>query len=59
MLKTKLLLGAAAVTLMLCGPALPQDPGAKSINTAGVNGAYHTLFCPPLPAAGEPYRHGD
>ena len=51
MLKTKLLFGASAATLMLFGSALAQDPGAKSINTAGVNGAYHTLFCPPLPTA--------
>jgi len=27
------------------------DGGPKSINTAGERGAYHTLFCPPLPVA--------
>jgi hypothetical protein len=27
------------------------DASGTSVNTAGVNGAYYTLFCPPLPVA--------
>jgi len=32
-------------------PVISREPGPKSINTGGENGAYHTLFCPPLPSA--------
>jgi len=39
------------VTLTFAGAALAQDVGTKSINTGGEKGAYHTLFCPPLPVA--------
>ena len=42
---------AVSMTLTLVGAALAQDSGARSINTGGEKGAYHTLFCPPLPAA--------
>lgn len=38
------------LTLTLVGAASAQE-GAKSINTGGEKGAYHTLFCPPLPDA--------
>lgn len=31
-------------------PATPA-PGAKAINTGGPQGAYHSLFCPPIPVA--------
>src|SRR5215813_3990317 len=37
--------------MMLAGAALAQDAPSKSINTGGEKGAYHTLFCPPLPVA--------
>jgi len=47
----KMLLGASAATLMLPGNALAQDADPKAINTGGEKGAYHTLFCPPLPPA--------
>jgi TRAP-type uncharacterized transport system substrate-binding protein len=40
-----------SVTLTFAGAALAQDSRAPSINTGGEKGAYHTLFCPPLPAA--------
>jgi hypothetical protein len=40
-----------SVTLTSAGAALAQDSRAPSINTGGEKGAYHTLFCPPLPAA--------
>jgi hypothetical protein len=40
-----------SVTLTFAGGALAQEWGPKSINTAGEKGAYHSLFCPPLPAA--------
>jgi hypothetical protein len=39
------------VTLTFAGAALAQDVGTKSINTGGEKGAYHALFCPPLPVA--------
>ncbi|HKD30209.1 MAG TPA: hypothetical protein VKC66_30375 [Xanthobacteraceae bacterium] len=47
---TKILTGIS-VTLTCAGAALAQDSGARSINTGGEKGAYHSLFCPPLPAA--------
>ncbi len=31
--------------------AFAQAPGPRAINTGGAQGAYHTLFCPPLPPA--------
>jgi hypothetical protein len=40
-----------SVTLTFAGAALAEDSRAQSINTGGEKGAYHTLFCPPLPAA--------
>jgi hypothetical protein len=48
---TKLMLGASAATLMVSGSLSAQDAGPKAINTGGDKGAYHTLFCPPLPSA--------
>jgi hypothetical protein len=45
----KKLLTGVSIALMSAGAAQAQAPGAKSINTAGEKGAYHTLFCPPLP----------
>jgi hypothetical protein len=42
---------AAAATLAFAGVGLAQDAGSKSINTGGERGAYHKLFCPPLPGA--------
>jgi hypothetical protein len=39
------------VTLTFSGPVSAQDVGTKSINTGGEKGAYHALFCPPLPVA--------
>jgi len=50
-MKTKLLLSASAATLMASGSLFAQDAGPKAINTGGDKGAYHTLFCPPLPPA--------
>jgi hypothetical protein len=41
----------ASVTLAFAGAATAQEPGTKAINTGSERGAYHTLFCPPLPAA--------
>lgn len=40
-----------AAGLALAGPAAAQAPSAKAINTGGPQGAYHTLFCPPIPTA--------
>lgn len=38
--------------LALAGPATAQTaPSAKAINTGGPQGAYHSLFCPPVPQA--------
>src|SRR5215467_1545229 len=52
-------LTGVSVTLMFAGAALAQDVGSRSINTGGEKGAYHTLFCPPLPAAlSNAYFHG-
>jgi hypothetical protein len=39
------------MTLTLVAAASAQDSGARSINTGGEKGAYHALFCPPLPDA--------
>jgi len=36
---------------MFTGVALAQDAASKAINTGGEKGAYHSLFCPPLPVA--------
>lgn len=47
------LLAATALAGMLAGPARPQqpaaDPGPNAINTGGINGAYHSAFCPQIP----------
>ncbi len=48
-MKIKRLLTGIPVMLMSAGAVQAQAPGAKSINTAGEKGAYHALFCPPLP----------
>ena len=42
-----------ATGLLLAGlsPAAAQAPSAKAINTGGPQGAYHSLFCPPIPVA--------
>jgi hypothetical protein len=45
------ILTAVSVTLTFASAALAEDSRAQSINTGGEKGAYHTLFCPPLPAA--------
>jgi hypothetical protein len=39
------------VTVAFAGGALAEGSRAQSINTGGEKGAYHTQFCPPLPAA--------
>src|SRR5262245_23511090 len=44
-------LTSVSISLMFAGAALAQDAAFKAINTGGEKGAYHTLFCPPLPAA--------
>jgi hypothetical protein len=44
------ILTGVSVALTCAGAALAQDSGSKSINTGGEKGAYHALFCPPLPA---------
>ena len=48
----------AVLAAVLAGTALAQAPTpaqlaarARTINTGGENGAYHTLFCPPFPPA--------
>jgi hypothetical protein len=41
-----------ALGLLLALPAAAQAPQpAKAINTGGPMGAYHSLFCPPIPVA--------
>jgi len=42
---------ALSVIVLLPASIKAQQPGARSINTGGEKGAYHTLFCPPLPDA--------
>lgn len=42
---------AAGVILAGLPPAAAQAPSAKAINTGGPQGAYHSLFCPPVPVA--------
>lgn len=42
---------AAFALVLLALPAAAQTPPAKAINTGGPQGAYHTLFCPPIPPA--------
>lgn len=44
---------AALLVVALAGPAAAQAPApsAKAINTGGPQGAYHSLFCPPVPTA--------
>ena len=44
-------LTGVSISLMFAGAALAQDAAFKAINTGGEKGAYHTLFCPPLPVA--------
>jgi hypothetical protein len=51
MLTLRTLLTTSVATLALCGPTIAQEAPSKSIFTSGEKGAYHTLFCPPLPAA--------
>src|SRR5215470_20072944 len=52
-------LRGVSVITMFAGAALAQDAPSKSINTGGEKGAYHTLFCPPLPVAlSNAYFHG-
>ncbi len=50
-----LMLGLAALPALAQAPApsaaAQQDARARTINTGGENGAYHTLFCPPFPPA--------
>lgn len=46
-----LFLGLAALPALAQAPAAVQDARARTINTGGENGAYHTLFCPPFPPA--------
>lgn len=46
----KFLYGTALFAMMTMS-AFAQAPGAKSINTGGSAGAYHSTFCPPLPDA--------
>lgn len=46
--------GLAAVALAFAFPAAAQQTsagGPRAINTGGAQGAYHTVFCPPLPPA--------
>jgi hypothetical protein len=50
MATVKILTGLC-VTVAFAGAALAEDSRAQSINTGGEKGAYHTEFCPPLPAA--------
>jgi hypothetical protein len=45
------ILAALFVTLTFAGAPQAEESRAQSINTGGEKGAYHTLFCPPLPAA--------
>ena len=44
---------AIAVTAVLSGSAAAQTQRTKAIYTASAAGAYHTSFCPPIPAAME------
>jgi hypothetical protein len=44
------ILTGAPIVLMFAGVAPAEESGSKWINTAGEKGAYHSLFCPPLPA---------
>lgn len=53
---TRLLLSAfilaiAALPAVAQAPSATQAQRAKTINTGGPQGAYHTLFCPPFPPA--------
>ena len=50
-MRTMKILTGVSVALTFAGAALAEDSSAKSINTGGEKGAYHTLFCPPLPGA--------
>ncbi|WP_431281468.1 hypothetical protein ACQW02_18940 [Humitalea sp. 24SJ18S-53] len=46
------ILRAATLLAALPAAAFAQDTaGPKSINTGGAQGAYHSVFCPPLPPA--------
>lgn len=48
----------AAVSLAACATQAQAQPG-PAINTGGPTGAYHTVFCPPLPGAlAAAYFHG-
>ena len=49
MLTLRTLLITSVATLAVCGPTIAQEAPSKSIFTSGEKGAYHTLFCPPLP----------
>jgi len=49
----------ALATALLAAPAFAQEVGPRAISTGGPQGAYHTQFCPPLPAAlARGYFHG-
>src|SRR5215472_8214891 len=50
-MKTMKIVTGVSVALTFAGAASAEDSSAKSINTGGEKGAYHTLFCPPLPGA--------
>ncbi len=45
------LLAAFALAVPLLAPAQAPAQSLRAINTGGVQGAYHTLFCPPVAAA--------
>ncbi|HEY0799669.1 MAG TPA: hypothetical protein VGD54_02430 [Steroidobacteraceae bacterium] len=51
MLTLKTWLLASAATLTLYSSTIAEETPSKSIYTGGEKGAYHTLFCPPLPSA--------
>jgi hypothetical protein len=45
------LLAALALALPLAAPGLAAAQNLRAINTGGPQGAYHSLFCPPVAAA--------
>jgi hypothetical protein len=51
MLTLRTLLTTSAAALVICDAAIAQEAASKSIFTGGEKGAYHSLFCPPLPGA--------
>jgi hypothetical protein len=46
----KLLLASVFALAAVTGAQAQTQPGPKAINTGGSAGAYHSTFCPPLPA---------